>query len=86
MNRNARLGRVVTWDRDGGWGVIDSEATPGGCWVHFSHLPILGSVPSSLTVGEEVEFLFEALEAHNDQDGFLYRALAVHPLDGGLPR
>ncbi|MGW9738305.1 hypothetical protein ACUXPL_001326 [Micrococcus sp. 140720015-1] len=47
---------------------------------------MLDSVPSSLMVGEEVEFVFEALEAHNGQDGFLYRAIAVHPPHGGLAR
>jgi cold shock protein len=25
-----------------GWGVLDSIDTPGGCWVHFSHIDVAG--------------------------------------------
>ena len=31
-------GIVREWSDQRGWGVIDSADTPGGCWVHFSHI------------------------------------------------
>jgi|1186.fasta_scaffold862432_1 cold shock CspA family protein len=31
-------GTVLIWRREEGWGVIDCPDTPGGCFVHFSHL------------------------------------------------
>jgi CspA family cold shock protein len=30
--------RVRVWHDEKGWGVVDSPETPGGCWVHFSHI------------------------------------------------
>jgi len=32
------VGTVREWHTEEGWGVIDCPDTPGGCWVHFSHL------------------------------------------------
>ena len=29
-----RAGIVRDWYADEGWGVIDSQETPGGCWAH----------------------------------------------------
>ena len=29
-------GVVREWHREAGWGVIDCDATPGGCWAFFS--------------------------------------------------
>jgi hypothetical protein len=29
-------GVVQQWSEEEGWGVVDSAATPGGCWTHFS--------------------------------------------------
>ncbi|MFF7232620.1 hypothetical protein [Streptomyces sioyaensis] len=31
----AAIGIVREWHSDEGWGVIDSDTTPGGCWAHF---------------------------------------------------
>lgn len=31
-------GVVREWYPEQGWGVVDSSQTPGGCWVHFSHI------------------------------------------------
>lgn len=63
-----------------GWGVIDSQETPGGCWVHFSVISI--SMGSSgfrkLTVGRLVSFDWEPVS----QDGFAYRATNVWPPGG----
>ncbi|MCW2765284.1 MAG: hypothetical protein JWO11_1243 [Nocardioides sp.] len=32
----AATGRVRSWNAEEGWGVIDCDETPGGCWFHFS--------------------------------------------------
>jgi len=66
-------GRVRVWHEQKGWGVLDSELTPGGCWAHFSHLLVAGH--RSLTAGEAVSFTFEEV----DQDGFVFRVLEVWP-------
>jgi cold shock CspA family protein len=34
----ATLATVRVWHDDQGWGIVESEDTPGGCWVHFSHI------------------------------------------------
>jgi CspA family cold shock protein len=39
------VGVVREWNAEEGWGVVDSDETPGGCWVHFSHIEIAGSEP-----------------------------------------
>ncbi len=64
-------GRVRQWRADEGWGVIDSEATPGGCWCHFSVIQADGY--RELRDGEAVDFSFEKVE----QDGWPFRAIAV---------
>jgi CspA family cold shock protein len=64
-------GIVREWHSDEGWGVIDSAATPGGCWAHFGS--VLMSGYRSLTAGRTVSFDFEQAR----QDGFAYRAVAV---------
>jgi CspA family cold shock protein len=66
-------GSVRDWSDDRGWGVIDSAATPGGCWVHFSN--IVSDGPGSLRPGDHVIFTYESLR----QDGFDYRAVLVWP-------
>ena len=35
-------GVVREWHSDEGWGVIDSDQTPGGCWAHFSDVEMDG--------------------------------------------
>ncbi len=66
------------WHDPEGWGVLDSEATPGGCWVHFSAVDVPGI--RRLAVGDAVRFTHEAA----DQDGHAFRATAVRP-DGQAP-
>jgi len=68
-------GRVRVWHDEQGWGVIDSDLTPRGCWAHFAHLLVGGY--RTLAAGDAVTFSFE--EA--DQDGFVFRALEVWPAD-----
>jgi len=66
-------GTVREWHDELGWGVLDSPATPGGCWAHFSYVRMAGyrAVPP----GAEVFFEFEEF----GQDGFPFRATAVWP-------
>lgn len=59
------------WHSDEGWGVIDSDTTPGGCWAGFGSLLVSGY--RSLSPGQPVSFEFEA----GWQDGYDYRAVAV---------
>lgn len=65
-------GVVREWDDGEGWGVIDSEATPGGCWAHYSSVNVPGY--KSLTVGASVTFVVTS-----GQDGFAYRAEDITP-------
>lgn len=71
---SATVGTVRTWHEDQGWGVIDSDATPGGCWVLFSavHVPS----PRTLEVGAAVHLEWERA----DQDGYAFRATRVWPV------
>ena len=69
----ATLGTVRDWTDDEGWGVIDSSATPGGCWTHFSHLAVPGY--HTLRAGQVVEMEWET----PGQDGYPYRAVRVWP-------
>jgi CspA family cold shock protein len=66
------LGVVREFDPIQGFGVIDARATPGGCWVHFSHVVAPGY--RTLELGETVRFTFEPVA----QDGFAYRAVQVY--------
>ena len=61
------------WDEEG-WGVVDSAETPGGCWVHFSHLAMEGF--RAMTRGQAVKLAWESAA----QDGYSYRAVRVVPL------
>ncbi|MDH6284937.1 cold-shock protein [Prescottella agglutinans] len=69
-------GTVREWNDPEGWGVIDSPATPGGCWVFFS--AIVGKGFRFLTVGDTAHFDWEQV---TDQDGYRYRATRVEQPD-----
>ena len=72
-------GIVREWHDEEGWGVIDSPATPGGCWVHCTQVGVpFGNEPRA---GQELAFTWEA----GQQDGFGYRATRAWPW-GGEPR
>jgi len=64
---------VRVWHAADGWGVIDCEETPGGCWAHFSHIDMDGY--RALTAGQQVGLEWEDA----DQDGFKFRATQVLP-------
>jgi CspA family cold shock protein len=69
---------VRKWDDEQGWGVLDSDATPGGCWTHFSVLDFNGY--RSLSPGQQVRLTAES----PGQDGFPWRAVHV-AVDGAAP-
>lgn len=71
-------GTVRTWHDEQGWGVLDSDATPGGCWTHFSVLDLDGY--RSLASGQQVRLTAES----PGQDGFPWRAVRV-AVDGVAP-
>lgn len=66
-------GIVREWYDDEGWGVLDSPATPGGCWAHYSSVRMTGY--KALVPGAQVHFEFEAVR----QDGYDFRTTAVWP-------
>jgi CspA family cold shock protein len=72
------VGVVRAWHDAEGWGVLDSDETPGGCWAHISHLGMVGY--HCVLRGQRVTFTFEP----GPQDGFDFRAVDV-TIDG-LPR
>lgn len=64
-------GQVSNWDSEGGFGVIESTETPGGCWAHFSALH--PNTLFELRPQQAVTFEFEVV----DQDGYQFRATKV---------
>lgn len=66
-------GTVRLWLRDQGWGVIDSQGTPGGCWAHFSSVLVTGH--RELRAGQSVSLDYEPAA----QDGYSFRATEVWP-------
>ena len=66
-------GTVRVWHGEQGWGVIDSQDTPGGCWAHFSSVLVPGH--RELRAGQPVSFDYEAAA----QDGYSFRATEVWP-------
>jgi cold shock protein len=70
------VGIVREYHPDDGWGVIDGEQVPGGCWVSFAVIRMDGY--RNLVAGQQVRFV----EERANQDGFSYRATAVWPDPG----
>jgi CspA family cold shock protein len=66
-------GIVREWYDDEGWGVIDSQDTPGGCWAHVTCVLVLGN--PTLRAGQPVTMDCEPAE----QDGYAFRAIDVWP-------
>lgn len=66
-----RTGHVRVWHVDLGWGVLDADGLPGGCWAHFSVLAMDGY--KTLQAGETVSLRSEP----RGQDGFDYAATKV---------
>ena len=72
------VGSIREWHAAEGWGVVDSDDTPGGCWVHFSLVAVDGYV--EFRPGDRVRFTFES----PGQDGWPFRAVRLWP-DGREP-
>lgn len=64
-------GIVREWSDDLGWGVIDSDLTPGGCWCHFSVIEMDGF--HRLSAGQAVLFTYSEPGEH----GLAYQATLV---------
>jgi cold shock CspA family protein len=78
IHADRTTGVVRTWSDTEGWGVIDSDATPGGAWTHLSNVD--GSGCRSLTPGQHVTFEPETMVGRT-QDGYRYRALNVRKVE-----
>lgn len=50
-------GRVVRWDDDQGWGVLESDDISGTVFAHFSHVQM--NRYRTLSPGQSVEFIYE---------------------------
>jgi CspA family cold shock protein len=64
-------GVVREWHGHQGWGVIDSDETPGGCFAYYADIQMPGF--RALSAGQSV--WFEARPG--GQDGCAYRATAI---------
>jgi len=71
---------LTDWIAEEGWGVLQCELTPGGCWFLFNAL--VGLHPEELRVGRDYQLVFEPAE----QDGYAYRAIAVAPIGRSVER
>ncbi|RZL74974.1 MAG: cold shock domain-containing protein [Rhodococcus sp. (in: high G+C Gram-positive bacteria)] len=78
IHADRTTGIVRTWIDEEGWGVIDSDATPGGAWTHFSN--VAGPGFRSLTPGQQASFEPETMVG-GTQDGYHYRALDVRNVE-----
>jgi len=76
MSNTPTAATVRYWKSEEGWGVLDSDATPGGCWAHFSNIEMDGF--AMLEAGQVVEMTWEDLHPH-DQDRWRFRAITVRP-------
>lgn len=74
------VGSVTFWKKTDGWGVIESEDTPGGCWAHFSVIDMKGF--HELSPGQEVYFEWEP---STNIDGYRFNALKIQPAGGEDP-
>ena len=70
-HRDMAVGVVREWHDADGWGVLDSDETPGGCWAHVSYLRMDGHARA--LPGQRVTFTYEP----GPQDGFDYRAVRL---------
>lgn len=76
MSDGACVAVVARWSKDEGWGVLEAEELPGGCWVHFSVIDAEGW--RGLTTGSLVAVWWSRFR----QDGYPFRANRVLPAAG----
>ena len=67
-------GRVRRYAVEEGWGIVDSDDTPGGCLVQVLdiHTPT-----GTISAGDEVDFEWEPLPRGVDEELFRYATLSV---------
>ncbi len=68
------LGTVASWSEEDGWGVLESQSTPGGCFASFAVVRTEGY--RTLTVGSLVAFSAVPMEV----EGMPWQATSVRPL------
>jgi CspA family cold shock protein len=73
-SRRRTNGVVRLWHDEQGWGVLDADDTPGGCWAHFDDVHMDGY--ATLEAGQAVDFRWDRKRSN----GFSYRASDVWPL------
>lgn len=66
----ATWGTVSRWSEEEGWGVVDANQTPGGCFARASAVEPAGA---SLRAGEVVDLEWEA----DDEGEYRFRARRV---------
>lgn len=73
----ASRGRVRHYSTEEGWGILDSDDTPGGCLVRVLDI----HTPSgTLSAGEDVDFEWEPLPPGVQENLFRSSALSVRPV------
>lgn len=75
------FGVIRKWRQAKGWGVIDSDDTPGGCWSFWTAIDLGDAAHDSLRIaglepGQPVDFDWVPAT----QDGYLFRATRVVPI------
>lgn len=74
MSRALADGSVRFWYANDGWGVIDSNVTPGGCFAHCSALQVERN--PVLESHQKVRFTWHRFR----QDGYDFVADEVFPI------
>lgn len=67
------VGTVASWSEEDGWGVLDSESTPGGCFASFAVVHVEGY--RTLSAGSRVTFNAIPMEI----EGMHWQATSVTP-------
>lgn len=75
-------GTVRAWHPDQGWGIFDSESTPGGCWASASEMLPMADSPI-LQQGSAVRFDWTDI-SHKPISGYRFRAHSFYPIDEAL--
>lgn len=68
---------VDWWSTEEGWGALSAVDAPGGIFVHFSVIQMVGF--KTLRPGQEVEAEIEGPLSF-EQDGYRFRAVSVRPV------
>lgn len=77
----ASRGRVRQYSVEEGWGILESDDTPGGCLVRVLDLR---TQSGTLSAGEEVDFEWESLPPGVEEELFRFSALSVRPAGAAI--